>query len=77
MIVEIKIDVSENKYGSSLASTEMKLDSDFVDKEALSQLVRGLTTSAMLRAEEKLNKKTPLAPEPVVRPFNETADVPL
>lgn len=60
MIVEIEIKVSENKYGSSLATTELKIDSDSVDSAAVQDLVSGLVSSALNRANKKL--KVEVAP---------------
>lgn len=56
MITTIKIDIAKNKYASPLANTEITIDSDIVDVNALTILVNGLVSSAMLRALKKQNE---------------------
>lgn len=66
MQIEIKVDVSENKYGHTLGHAELVLDSDDVDLKGLSDLVTGVVKSAFVRALEKLNAPKPVPVEDVI-----------
>jgi len=58
MIIEIKVDICGSKYGSSLASSEMRIDSDHIEAEGVQAIVKGLVASALARAEVKQTPKT-------------------
>lgn len=54
MQIEVKVDITTGKYGSTLGQTSITLDSDDVDHAGLSALVASVVQSAFKRAEAKL-----------------------
>lgn len=61
MILEVEITISKDKYGTSLARTEIKLDSDSIDPTSLQHLVAGMVQSTLDRAENKLEERQQVA----------------
>jgi hypothetical protein len=68
MKINIIVTASKNKYGSELASTEMTLDSDQIDTEAVTELAKGMTKSTIERAKAKERE---VIPAPVAPPLPE------
>lgn len=65
MIIEIKINARHTKYGDDLASTELSLDTDAVDELAVVELAKGMTLSAIKRAQNKQADREEKKVEPV------------
>lgn len=63
MQIQVEIDISTSNYGTTVAHTELILDSDHVNKESVAEIVTGMVKSALERAEEAAKPK--LEPEVV------------
>lgn len=75
MIIEIKINIQQSKYGTDLGSANLTLDTDEIDYEAIRNIGSSLVNSALLRAENKLNGLTKPSEEPPLPPPVELVSV--
>lgn len=72
MKIEVKVDVTTNKYGPTLATAELSLDSDVVDKDSVAVLITGVVKTAIDRANAKLNTEEAKQPKQPIEVAIET-----